>query len=120
MASSFVEDDPQVRELAVLLLADLGYSTIEAKDGREALHLLGSESAIALLFSDVILPGMSGVELAEAARRSYPELKVLFTSGYTRNTAHRWRVAGYELLEKPYTKAQLAYMLSRALTSENS
>ncbi len=116
-----VEDDREVRKLATLLLADLGYSTVEAKNGREALHLLGSESGIALLFSDVVLPGgMSGMELAEEACRSYPELKVLFTSGYTRDTAQRWGMAGCELLEKPYTKAQLASMLSRALTPECS
>jgi two-component SAPR family response regulator len=74
-----------------------------------------------LLFSDVVLPGgMSGMELAEEACRSFPDLKVLFTSGYTRDTAQRWGLADFELLEKPYTKAQLASMLSRALTPECS
>ena len=116
-----VEDDPQVRMLAVLLLTDLGYRTLEAEDAEEALQLLGSESEIEMLFSDVVLPGgMSGVELAEEARRSYPDLKVLFTSGYTRDVAQRWGMSGFELLEKPYTKAQLASAFGRALTSDKS
>ncbi len=113
-----VEDDLQLRELAVLLLADLGYETIEAADASEALQLLGSEPDIALLFSDVLLPGgMTGVELAEEAWRSFPDLKVLLTSGYTRDTAQRWGTAGYELLEKPYSKAQLSSKLRRTLAA---
>ena len=114
-----VEDDPQVRKLAVLFLHDLGYRTMEAEDSREALHLLSTESEIVLLFSDVVLPGgTNGVELAEEARRSYPDLKVLFTSGYTGDTAQHWGMAGFELLEKPYTKSQLASRLRHTLTSE--
>jgi signal transduction histidine kinase/CheY-like chemotaxis protein len=114
-----VEDDTQVRLLAVRLLDQLGYKTLEAENGVEALQQLRSEPAIAVLFSDVILPGgMSGIELAEEAWQNYPDLKVLFASGYTRDVMQRRGSGGYELLEKPYSKTQLAHMLNQALVRE--
>ena len=111
-----VEDDADVRKLALLMLQDLGYRTIEAENAEEGLRLLRTEPSIALLFSDVVLPGgMSGVNLAEEAWRSDPELKVFFVSGYTRESSKRFEEMGYQLLEKPYTKIQLAHMLSKVL-----
>jgi CheY-like chemotaxis protein len=81
-----VEDEPDVRQLAVETLRALGYEVIEAADGPGALKLLKARGDIRLLFTDVGLPGgITGRQLADAARRDRPELKVLFTTGYARN-----------------------------------
>lgn len=107
-----VEDNADVRKLAVRMLNRLGYQTVEAENGEDALRLLDADPSIVLLFSDVVLPGaMSGVELAEKARLGYPNLNVLFTSGFTREVI----TPDFELLEKPYNKSKLASMISQAL-----
>jgi PAS domain S-box-containing protein len=79
-----VEDDRRVRRISVRRLKELGYAVIEAESGPAALKLLeGNDGSIDLLFTDVVMAGgMTGVDLAHAARRRRPELKVLFTSGY--------------------------------------
>ncbi len=115
-----VEDDAAVREACVGLLADLGYAALAACDGKSALAVLDRTPNLALLFTDVVLPGgMSGAELAPEARRRRPRLKVLYTSGYTENAViHQGRLDdGVELLEKPYRKAQLARKLRQVLDS---
>lgn len=77
-----VEDIPQVRATAVRILQDVGCEVFDAYHGREALNLLRSHPQIEVLFADVRMPGMNGLELAEAARRLRPDLKVVLTSGY--------------------------------------
>lgn len=115
-----VEDDPHVRQLSVKMLNSLGYRTLETGDAWAALRLLEENSAIALLFTDVVLPGrMNGVQLAHDARRLRPDLKVLFTSGYTENVLiHNGQVqAGVELLAKPYRRSMLAAKMRQLLGS---
>ena len=108
-----VEDDTRVRRVTVARLLDSGYTVIEAGTGTEALELLEARGDISLLFTDIVMPGgMSGDELAVAARRLRPDLKVLFTSGYAEPS-----VAGRSLrddeswLRKPYTARELAERL---------
>lgn len=106
-----VEDDDDVRAYTVECLRELGYRVIEAHDGPSALRLLErQESRLDLLFTDVVMPGMSGRELADAARERQPGLKVLYTSGYTRNAiVHGGRLdPGVELIAKPFTYQALA------------
>ena len=106
-----VEDDDDVRAYTVSILRELGYRVIEAHDGQTALKLLErADPAIALLLTDVVMPVMSGSELADAARQVQPNIGVLFTSGYTRDAITRdGRLeAGVELLTKPFTFATLA------------
>ena len=113
-----VEDDAQVRQLAVSMLSRLGYTTVEAGSARIALQSLAERPQIALLFTDIVLPGgMNGVELAEEAQRQYPDLKVLFTSGYPENAlAHHQRPnQNLELIPKPYRKVDLAHKLHAIL-----
>jgi PAS domain S-box-containing protein len=113
-----VEDDALVRNNAVMQLASLGYKTIEAATGQEALHLIDSNGAIDLLFTDVVIPGgMNGRELADTAQRRKPDMRVLFTSGYTQNAiTHHGRLdPGVLLLSKPYRKTDLARMVRVAL-----
>jgi PAS domain S-box-containing protein len=112
-----VEDDDQVRELTVEMLLDLGYGVIEARDGVDALRTLDLHPEICLLFTDVVLPGMNGRQLAEEASKKRPGLKVLFTTGYTRNAiVHSGMLdPGVNLLPKPATRDQMAAKIRSAL-----
>jgi two-component system cell cycle sensor histidine kinase/response regulator CckA len=113
-----VEDDALVRRYACDQLASLGYQVIEAASGPEAMKLLETRSDIALLFTDVVMPGgMSGRQLAEAARRLRPALRVLYTSGYSEDEiSHGGRLdPDVHLLAKPYRRAELAQRVAEAL-----
>jgi CheY-like chemotaxis protein len=109
-----VEDDEDVRCYSSDSLRDLGYSVLEASTARSALQMLVSHPAIAVLFTDVGLPGgVNGRQLADEARKRHPNLKVLFTTGYARNAiVHEGRLdPGVELLTKPFTQAALSEKL---------
>jgi PAS domain S-box-containing protein len=106
-----VEDDEGVRVASVDALRELGYRVMDVHDGPSALRLLEREPDVALLFTDVVLPGgMTGATLAAAVRERQPNMKVLFTTGYARNAIiHQGRLdKGVHLLTKPFTFAQLA------------
>ncbi|AYV48538.1 histidine kinase [Caulobacter flavus] len=104
------EDNEDVRAYSVMILAELGYKVIEAADADAAIAVLSSGARLDLLFTDVVLPGKSGRTIAEAAARLRPGLKVLFTTGYSRNAiVHHGRLdAGVQLITKPFTFEQLA------------
>jgi CheY-like chemotaxis protein len=113
-----VEDDALVRRYVVTQVASLGYTTLEAANGAEALNVLGNAATVDLLFTDVIMPGaMNGRQLVDEALKRRPALKTLFTSGYTENAiVHHGRLdSGVLLLAKPYRKADLARMIRMAL-----
>jgi PAS domain S-box-containing protein len=115
-----VEDDPLVRTYVNAQLQSLGYNTLSAANGAEALAIADSGQAFDLLFTDVIMPGgLNGRQLAAEMSKRRPSLKVLFTSGYAENAIiHHGRLdAGVLLLAKPYRKLDLARMLRTALTS---
>lgn len=117
-----VEDEKPVRRLAVNMLQSLGYETVEAATAATALDVLNATPRIAILFTDVVLPGgQSGVELAQKALEQRPDLIVLFTSGYTEaHLAHfRGRPVGSGFLSKPYRKAELAEQLYSLLNSRH-
>src|SRR3954468_18448309 len=73
---------PQVRATAVRIMEDLGCEVFDAYNGQQALNLLKAHPDIQVLFADVRMPGMSGTELAEAAQRLRPDLRIVLTSGY--------------------------------------
>lgn len=105
-----VEDEPIVRMLVVDHLTDLGYATIEAQDAPSALPVLEGEGDIALLLTDVGLPGMDGRQLAEAARGIRPDLRILFATGDAHGVT-TW--PGYspdtmDLVGKPFDMDDLA------------
>jgi len=115
-----VEDDALVREYVVTQIKSLGYRTLAASNAAEALAIINGPKPIDLLFTDVILPGgMNGRQLALAALKLRPELKILYTSGYTENAiVHHGRLdAGVLLLAKPYLSSDLARMIQTALTT---
>jgi CheY-like chemotaxis protein len=99
-------------------LRSLGYVTLDAANAAEALAIVRAEHRFDLLFTDVIMPGtMNGRQLADAALMLRPDMKVLFTSGYTENAIiHHGRLdSGVLLLAKPYRKSDMARMIRTAL-----
>jgi CheY-like chemotaxis protein len=113
-----VEDDEGVRSYSSGVLRELGYNVIEASDAPTALAALTDHPQIDLLFTDVVLPGgVHGHKLAEEVRTRRPNVRVLFTSGYTRNAiVHNGRLdAGVQLIIKPFTYEDLAGRVRRVL-----
>jgi PAS domain S-box-containing protein len=110
-----VEDNEDVGKFSTELLQDLGYVTRRADNAKQALALIAAdESAFDLVFSDVIMPGMNGVELAKAIRSQYPHLPVVLTSGYSSVLAENIH-HGFELIQKPYSVEALSRSLRRAI-----
>ncbi len=113
-----VEDDAEVRQFAVNALRGLGYTPLQAADAATALRILEATPDIALLFTDIVMPGeMDGVKLAAEAQRRYPGLPVLLTSGYTEHAliGNDQGVEGVEVLIKPYRKNELGRKLRMLL-----
>ncbi|HTL15102.1 MAG TPA: PAS domain S-box protein [Thermomonas sp.] len=112
-----VEDDALVRRYAVAQLEGLGYRVTVADGGAQALRLLRDDGSIELMLTDVMMPGLNGPQLADAARRLRPGLPVLFSSGYSEDAlASEGRLPpGVLLLAKPYQKAELGRRLRQAL-----
>ncbi|MCG2642522.1 MULTISPECIES: PAS domain S-box protein [Bradyrhizobium] len=113
-----VEDDRLVRDYVLAQLHSLGYVTLQAANAAEALAIVASGKHFDLLFTDVIMPGkMNGRQLADEVLKTRPDLKVVYTSGYTENAIiHHGRLdSGVLLLAKPYRKSDLARIIRRAL-----
>jgi PAS domain S-box-containing protein len=113
-----VEDDDAARKLASRVLKRLGYGVLTAGGGEEALRLLEARTeTVNLLISDVIMPGMTGPELAQRVSTTHPEMRVLFTSGYSDDAIIRHGVLapGTLFMQKPYTPAVLARKVREAL-----
>ena len=116
-----VEDNKDLRTVTLKQLTDLGYRTLEAENARMALKILAEHPEIDLLFTDIVMPGgMTGTELAREARRLYPRLKILLTSGYTaRAMANGFHdIEGLELLNKPFRKRDLAQTAAQRAGAE--
>lgn len=114
------EDDEELRAFTTEFLSELGYRVLDAPNGTTALEIIGREETVDLLFTDVVMRGgISGRELADEALRRRPGLKVLFTTGYTRNAiVHHGRLdPGVNLISKPYTPTELSVKI-RALLDE--
>jgi PAS domain S-box-containing protein len=116
-----VEDDRDVCAFTATVLGELGYQVLNAGDAESALSLLLEETDVDLLFTDIGLPGgMNGRQLADAARQRFPALRVLFTTGYTRNAIiHHDRLdPGVELIVKPFTQTSLANKVKQVLKAK--
>ncbi len=117
-----VEDDAAVRKIATSALESSGYRVLQAPDGRVALDVLDGPREIDLLFTDLVMPnGISGQDLLGMARERRPNLKALFTSGYSeqfvrgRETAHQ----SVPLLEKPYRRQNLLAAIRKVLDARD-
>jgi CheY-like chemotaxis protein len=109
-----VDDEEAIRDIADAILTSAGYRVLTAADGSAALRIVLAEP-VDLLFTDIIMPGMSGYELAMAAKRIRPELRVLYTSGFP-----GWGLAGAaappaHTLVKPWRAQQLVSEIDHAL-----
>ena len=115
-----VEDEAMVREFTVSALEEAGYGVLAAEDGPSGLALLDANPNVSIIFTDVVLTGpMNGRKVADEAQRRRPGLKVLFTTGYTRNAIiHHGRLdEGVELISKPFTALDLAAKIRAVLDS---
>ena len=118
-----VEDDADVRDLAVRLLRIFGYRTLAAEDGKSAIEVMAQAPLVDLLMTDMVLPGgMGGTALAQEAKRCHPEIKVLYVSGYAKGAANQEDELdeGISFLPKPYQKTQLARKVRDALDGRTS
>jgi signal transduction histidine kinase/CheY-like chemotaxis protein len=115
-----VEDEQRVRHFAVDALRELGYTTISASNGYDGLEIIRGNPPISLLLTDIIMPRMNGRKLADEARQVMPDLRVLYTTGYTRNAVVHNGILdpGVALLPKPFTMAQLAHRVRAILDGE--
>lgn len=110
-----VEDEDDLRSLVVEILTDSGYRVLSAGNGSDALRMMADEP-VDLLFTDIVMPGLDGFDLARGARSLKPGLKVLYTTGYQHLRKDRFGVELQgKLLPKPYRPAQLLAEIKRAL-----
>ncbi|MDB5420434.1 MAG: sensor hybrid histidine kinase [Brevundimonas sp.] len=114
-----VEDEDSVRQMSCEALRELGYTVHEAASGEEALAMFDTLGPIDVVFTDVVMGGMSGRQLADALRARVPDLKVLYTTGYTRNAVVHNGVLdpGVSFLPKPFSVEDLAVKLRAVLDS---
>lgn len=111
-----VEDDSDVREVLRGQLVDLGFSVVEAESGDEAAELIGQIEGISLVVSDIVMPGMSGIELAARIRNEHPAIRVILISGFSFDTSPE--ADDLVILRKPWEKSDLAAAIAR--TAETS
>jgi len=116
-----VEDDDAIRALGRVMLEQYGYTVLPAGDGAAALELADNHpDPIELLMTDVLMPGMGGIELAERLSKLRPQLEVLYTSGYNDSGSTLTGIPGSRYLQKPYTMEDLARMLRELLDSPHT
>jgi PAS domain S-box-containing protein len=114
-----VEDDSSVRLLIGEVLGELGYACIEAKDGQAALPILNSNTRLDLMISDIGLPGLNGRQLADIARKSRPDLKILFVTGYAEHALghEKFLGPGMQMATKPFTLDALALKIREIIAN---
>jgi CheY-like chemotaxis protein len=113
-----VDDEAEVRNIAMAVLEDLGYETIAATSGACALRILATTHGrhVDVLFSDIMMPGMNGFELAQQAKALRPDLKIILTSGYIGlEIAIAMSSGMYPTVPKPWRPAQFAKMMAEVL-----
>ncbi len=112
-----VDDRADVAALAADMVQTLGYPVLTAHSGQEALRVIDAHPDVRLLFSDVVMPGMNGVQLARTAKTKRPHLQVLLTSGFTESTIEKIDADGtpFEFVPKPYRLKTLSEQFKRLL-----
>jgi DNA-binding NtrC family response regulator len=110
-----VEDNENVGQFAAEALRELGFDSVLVGDARQALQELDKDKGrFDIVFSDVVIPGLSGLDLAEEIRRRYPGLPVILASGYSHILA-TGGAHGFELLPKPYSIEQLSIAIDKVV-----
>jgi CheY-like chemotaxis protein len=111
-----VEDEPEIRKLAVESLREAGHDVLEAASGREAILLLEAHPEIDLVFTDIVMPGIDGFKVADMAKFIRPAVKILYATGYARQVLDYLGVVHGRILRKPYRQAELTDAITGALT----
>jgi signal transduction histidine kinase len=113
-----VEDDKVLRDMCVVVLSKLGFSILEAENGEEALQTISKfHGTIDLLLTDVVMPKMNGVDLAEKVEILHPEVKIIFMSGYTENATIKQKILSdsVNFISKPVTPVLLSNLVKKVL-----
>jgi CheY-like chemotaxis protein len=111
-----VDDDPEVLEVAVTACEEMGLTVLGAEDGAETLEILRDNPEVELLLTDIGMPNMTGWELAHAAKQRYPDLKVIYMSGFIKTYPIGRHGMGYgPLLPKPWRGNQLRQQVRAVL-----
>ena len=114
-----VDDDVAVRQVAAVILGELGFEVIEAGDAEQAMANIRGPTGIELLMTDLAMPGIGGVELAHLAKRARPALKVLYTSAYVRAQGGSRALAHGPLIEKPWMLEQLEAVIEKVIGTDD-
>ncbi|HZU88413.1 MAG TPA: response regulator [Stellaceae bacterium] len=114
-----VEDNVGVGEFAQQLLLELGYAVVRVESAAAALAVIRSNRKIDIVFSDIVMPGMTGIALAEEVRRSHPHLPFVLTTGYSEDIA-KSDTGGLPILFKPYRLDTLAAVIRKALANNGA
>jgi CheY-like chemotaxis protein len=115
-----VDDDAAVREATVAMLRRFGYTVLEDCDAERALDRLSQGVAVSMVLSDIVMPGMSGLDLAKAVRRLRPSLPFVFISGYTDPGNVAAELGPLRLIRKPFRSAELISQIEAALADESA
>jgi len=114
-----VDDEDLVRKIIDRMLQPMGYCILHAADGNEALTICDQwKGAIHLMVTDVMMPGMSGIDLVDCATERWPSIKVLFTTGFASDAAMRRKTSNHPILSKPFTCDQLTSKVQELLSDQ--
>jgi CheY-like chemotaxis protein len=111
-----VDDDPGVRDVTASILRDRNYEVAEAEGAEAALHVLEQLPAVDLLLVDFAMPGANGADLARRAKDRYPDMPVLFVTGYA-DTGSLTGIPDEQIIRKPFNEDQLTDRVARAIAS---
>jgi PAS domain S-box-containing protein len=110
-----VDDQPDVLDMAIELFRSMGYEVLAANNGQDALDILERNPEVDVLFSDIVMPGMNGIDLGQRARDLVPGIKVILASGYTQiSEPERERMEAFKFIKKPYRISEIAKVLRTA------
>jgi len=114
-----VEDDPDVRAIAVAALEDSGYAVLQAATGDQALVTFSGHPEIDLVFTDIVMPGIDGFKVADCVKQLRPAVHVVYTTAFTDAAAAYLGVVHGSILHKPYRSAQLLATVAEALDRDD-
>ncbi len=110
-----VDDDADVRPLAASILREAGFRVLEAADGDQAVRILDHHRDVALIFTDIVMPGLDGIALAQRAKSMRPEVKIIYATGFSHLAQSPGAALHGIVLQKPYRPAQLEAEIRHAL-----
>jgi CheY-like chemotaxis protein len=110
-----VDDNLELLEVAATLFEECGYEVLTASDGAQAMDILRRTPDIEVLFSDVVMPGMSGIQLGHQAKKMIGDIKIILASGYTAITANTGQgtIRDFDFVKKPYRFSDILRMLAK-------